>query len=1039
MRLGTPVPPGAAPHEESIASALASPAPIWHWGDYELLEEIARGGMGIVYRARQKSLNRMVAVKVLLGGQFANEGFTRRFRREAEAAASLNHPNIVSIYDVGEHEGQPYFSMELIEGRSLAELVRDKPLPARQAAQLLQIMAGAMHFAHERHLLHRDLKPSNVLVDALNMPHITDFGLAKQMGGDANLTLTGQVLGTPNYMPPEQADPKRGPPTAASDVYSLGAILYELLTSRAPFMAGTLTQTLRLVSEAEPVSPRLLNPSVPRDLETICTKCLEKDAKGRYASAQELADELGRFLRDEPIRARPIGALSRLMRWCRRKPALALSMGVGAALLLIVAIGSPIAIIHITAARNHAEAARQEEAALRARAQAAERETHQQLHVALLEQARATVRSGELGQRVHTLDAARRAAAISNTVELRCEAFAALALPDLRFEGELSLTADVSLAVLDPKFERLAVGHGTNAVEIRSVPDQRLLATFPASVSERATFGKWSPDGRFFAIRRGRMLSASREPTHVEVWDVASGRQVLSLPRTPCSAFSFHPNLPRILGGDLGDSVSVWDLESGRATAHFAVTGIVHHLEFSPDGQSFLAQHRIAGPWFTSMFDTTTGEGRSRESNGWIDGMAWHPTGRWAALAARTGDVYLYDPKNGETDLLGRHKHEARTATFSPDGNYLFTGGEEQEIISWDLRLRQRAFTILLRSAQLQFDTEGLRGAVIDRTRVLIYSLERSVPCRELIGDLGGSLRQGAVSPDGRWLAVGGAQRLGLWDLSREGPAAVITEPKNATPFFSPDSSQLFAFWGDGFARWRITAGPDPAATPRLTALPIYKPGRISSAGFAAGSLVLGTLEGAIIVPGADLATGPGERFDFGYANGKISPNGSWGAFRKDNPPFEMVYRLKPWDGLKFIEADAEVFAEAFTPGSDELAVATETSVTFLDTHRWERQRRFPVLLGRHTELIFAADGEAFWLVHDAGSAALHDTRTFETLLPLPVGTIPLAVSPDGVHLAVSVDAWRVQLWNMVEVRKQLRELGLDWGREGSEVSTLKR
>ena len=322
MRLGTPAPQEEAAPIEMLTSAKNVPAAIHQLGDYELLQEIARGGMGVVYRAHQVSLNRTVAVKVLLAGHFANKTFINRFRREAEAAASLNHPNIVSIYEVGERDGQPYFSMELVEGRSLAELTRDNPLPAHRAAQLVKTIAEAVHFAHERGVLHRDLKPSNVLVDDSGVAHITDFGLAKRFDSQSkiqnpkseiDLTLTGQVLGTPNYMPPEQADPKRGPTTAVSDVYSLGAILYQLIAGRPPFMAETLTQTLRLVTETEPVAPRMLNPSVPRDLETICFKCLEKDSHRRYASARELADELKRFLRDEPIRARPIGAPARLL------------------------------------------------------------------------------------------------------------------------------------------------------------------------------------------------------------------------------------------------------------------------------------------------------------------------------------------------------------------------------------------------------------------------------------------------------------------------------------------------------------------------------------------------------------------------------------------------------------------------------------------------------------------------------------------------------------------------------------------------------
>jgi len=475
---------------------LDASGPLPCLGDYELIEEIARGGMGVVYRARQAKLNRLVAVKVLLGGQFANPAFIQRFHREAETAARLSHPHIVSIHEVGQHNGQPYFSMELIEGRSLADLCRDKPIPAREAARLLQVIAEALHFAHQRRVLHRDLKPSNVLIDAQGAPHITDFGLAKfvvppsggpsaeglsaqpaEAGTTSDLTLTGQVLGSPNYMPPEQAEPKRGPSTAASDVYSLGAILYHLLTGRPPFLADSVTQTLRLVAEGEPVAPRLLNPALSRDLETICLKCLEKDASRRYASAQELAEELGRFLCDEPIRARPIGPLGRLARWRRRKPALATSLGGGALLLLVVLTGLPVALIRINKARVHAEEAR-------GRAELAERKTEAQLYTALLEQARATVRSGEVGQRVRALDALQGAAAISNTVELRREVFAALILPDLRLERESPYDSGFTLREPDPTFERIALARGGRAVEVRGLSDGQLLATLPASTNQ---------------------------------------------------------------------------------------------------------------------------------------------------------------------------------------------------------------------------------------------------------------------------------------------------------------------------------------------------------------------------------------------------------------------------------------------------------------------------------------------------------------------------------------------------------------------------
>ena len=1070
-----PLTPALSPSEEAreaLHGAQASLATIRYLGDYELLEEIARGGMGVVYRARQVSLNRMVAVKVLLGGQFANATFIQRFRREAEAAASLSHPNIVSIHEVGAHEGQPYFSMELIEGRSLAGLIRDQPPPARQAAQWLKTIAEAVHFAHERGVLHRDLKPSNVLVDELGAPHVTDFGLAKRLGvrqpsaavdvaggqamgeeaeapvdseaamksarglahsktsrtSDDELTLTGQVLGSPNYMPPEQADPKRGPTTAASDVYSLGAMLYHLLTGRPPFMAESVTQTLRLVAEGEPVSPRLLNPGLSRDLETICLKCLETDPPRRYASAQELADELGRFLRDEPIHARPISPIGRLARWYRRKPALAASLGVGAVLLLVVVIGSPIALVRIEHERATAETARRQETALRGRAESAERDTEQQLFSALLEQARVTVRSGELGQRVQALDAVRRAAAMSNTVELRREALAALALPDLRFERELPTGLDCTMAALDPKFERLALGHGTNAVEIRSVPDQRLLATLPASRNETAIAGRWSPDGRFLGVRR--KLTASDALARVEIWDAASGRQVLLLPRTPYGVFSFHPTLPRVLGDSGSDSVSVWNLENGTMMARFPVTGLVHHLEFSPDGKSFLAQHRIERPWFTSLHDAASGAVRKTVLSGWIDGIAWHPRDRSIAFAARNGEVHLHDRTTDTTSVLGRHKNEARTAVFSSDGDFLFTGGEEQEIICWDLRTRQRAFNIGLRGMQMQFQADGPRCAVVTRTGVLLHSFEHSVPHRELTGDLGGSLRHGAFSPDGRWLAVGGLARLGVWDWTREAPAAMAVEAEHATPFFSPDGSELFAFWVENHARWRIKPGTGDTSPPDLAPLAAPNAKRVYSGHFVSDALVLGTGDGVLIVPGADIASKAGQLFEIGYTRGQVSANGLWLAARRTTTV--QVYRLNQWEGARFLKFDSDLQAHAFAPDSSELAVASRTGVVFFDTNRWQPQRSLSAPLDRNTQLIFTPDGRAFWLARDARTAALHDTHTFETLLPLPSGMTPLALSPDGRHLAVSVDTRRVQVWDLAEVRERFRELGVDWADERS-------
>jgi serine/threonine protein kinase/Tfp pilus assembly protein PilF len=299
-----------------------------------LLEEIGRGGQGVVYRAHQKSLNRTVALKVIGLGHWATEAHLKRFRREAEAAASLEHPGIVPIHEVGEREGTCYFSMGFIEGDQLDAVVRREPMSVRRAAELIAKVARTVHYAHEHNILHRDIKPGNILLDQEGEPHLTDFGLARLVETESTITRTMEVLGTPSYMAPEQAVGNNAAITSATDVYGLGAVFYQLLTGHPPFAGGTTFETVRLVLDTEPRKPRLLSPKIDRDLNTICLKCLEKDPKRRYASALALAEDLERWLKHEPIRARRTGIFTRGRKWLRRNP----SIAVMAAMLLVLAV-----------------------------------------------------------------------------------------------------------------------------------------------------------------------------------------------------------------------------------------------------------------------------------------------------------------------------------------------------------------------------------------------------------------------------------------------------------------------------------------------------------------------------------------------------------------------------------------------------------------------------------------------------------------------------------------------------------------------------
>jgi serine/threonine protein kinase len=306
------------------------------FGDYELLEEIGRGGQGVVYRARQKSLNRTVALKVIGLGHWATEAHLKRFRREAEAAASLEHPCIVPIYEVGECGGACYFSMGFVEGGQLDAVTKREPMLIHHAAELIAKLARTVHYAHEHGILHRDIKPGNILLDAKGEPHLTDFGLARLVETESTVTPTMEVLGTPSYMAPEQAVGNNARVSSATDIYGLGAVLYQLLTGHPPFAGGTTFETVRLVLETEPRQPRLLNSKVDRDLATICLKCLEKDPRRRYSSALALAEDLERWLKHEPIRARRTGLFTRGRKWLRRNPTTAVLVASLVALAAVV-------------------------------------------------------------------------------------------------------------------------------------------------------------------------------------------------------------------------------------------------------------------------------------------------------------------------------------------------------------------------------------------------------------------------------------------------------------------------------------------------------------------------------------------------------------------------------------------------------------------------------------------------------------------------------------------------------------------------------
>jgi eukaryotic-like serine/threonine-protein kinase len=1014
-------------------------------GDYELLEELGRGGMGVVYKARQSKLNRLVALKMILAGEYAGERDIARFRTEAEAVARLQHPNIVQIFEVGEHDGHPYFSLEFVDGGSLAQRLDGTPLPSHQAARLVETLARAMHAAHQAGVVHRDLKPANVLLTADGTPKITDFGLAKKLDSDAGQTQSGAIMGTPSYMAPEQAGGKSNEIGPAADTYALGAILYECLTGRPPFKASTPLDTVLQVVSDEPVPPRQLQSKTPRDLETICLKCLQKAPGKRYTTAADLAEDLRRFQAQEPIQARPVGRLERGVKWAKRRPAVAALL----AALMLAALGLVGGGAWFTNSLQNALGAAKDSTEAKGKALEAERDALGAAKDSAEAKGKALEAEREAKEKAQNekslADAARTKAewlAYAGQITLAQREWQDGDVGHARdllgaCQGNLRGWEYDYLATLFNKNQRTLRGHTGPLMSVAFSPDGKRLVsggigntvnvwdaqtgqetlslTGHASMVFSVAF---SPDGK-------RLVSGSGDET-VKVWDALTGKETLTLKghAGPVGSVAFSPDGKRLVSGAV-NIVMVWDAQTGQETLTLkGNTGGDFRVAFSPDGKRLVSGSADGA---LKVWDAQTGQETLtlKGHAGPVFSVAFSPDGKRLVSCSQDKTVKVWDAQTGQETLnLTGHTGPVISVAFSPDGKRLVSGGADNTLKTWDAQTGQETLALkghngAVLSVAFSPDGKRLVSGSWDGT-VKVWDAQISQEPLTLKGHFG-QVRSVAFSPNSKRLVSGGADgTLKVWDAQTGQETLTLkkhTGPVNSVAF-SPDGTRLVSGGGDGILKvWDAQTGQETLTLKGHT-------GSVNSVAFSPDGkrLVSGSQDKTVKV--WDAQTGQETLNLKGHAYAVLSV-----AFSPDGKRLVSGSgdgTIKVWDAqtgqetLNLKGYTGGIQSVAFSPDGKRLVSGGANTVKVWDAQTGQETLALETFtLKGHNSLVnsvaFSPDGKRLVSGSSDGSVNVWDAQTGQETLTLkghagPVNCV--AFSPDGKHLASGNADGTIKVWD---------------------------